>query len=102
MAAFTRLTAVFVGLVNLVIVASSGGYGAPLWTGDVTWAGAIRSVLAVVFAGLLTSEIVLRWFRRPMLDEKFFVRYGVAVSALALGGVLMGGLLTAVLIVSAY
>ena len=83
MAAFTRLTAVFVGLVNLVIVASSGGYGAPLWTGDVTWAGAIRSVIAVVFAGLLTSEIVL-WFRRPMLDEKFFVRYGVAVSALAL------------------
>ena len=54
-------------------------------------------MLAAVLAGLLTSEIVLRQFKRPILSEKFFDRYAIVVLVVCLGGTLMGGLLAAML-----
>ena len=87
MAIFARLTAVVVGLANLVVIA--GWNGAPfLWWMDLAWTEALPSVLLVAAAGLLTSEIVLRKLRP--FRESFSDRYGIMVAALCLGGTLTG------------
>ena len=57
---FTRFAAVFVGLANLAVLAALNGTDFTLQNGDVMWDQALPVVLAVVVAGLLTSEIVLR------------------------------------------
>lgn len=44
-------------------------------------------------AGLVTSEIVLRWLRSAVLAEKFLDRYANSVVVVCLGGVMMGFLL---------
>jgi hypothetical protein len=51
-------------------------------------------VAAVVVAGLVTSEIVLRWLRSAVLAEKFLDRYANSVVVVCLGRVMMGFLLT--------
>lgn len=54
-------------------------------------------MLAAVVAGLVTVEIVLRWFRRTTLAEKFSDRYAFVVMAVCFGGVLMSVLSASVL-----
>lgn len=97
MAAFTRLTAVFVGLVNLVVLVDPDSVVASYRKGNVGWYEALPPMLAVVIAGLATSEIVLRWLKPVALADKFSHRYGVSVFAVCLGGAMMGFLLAAAL-----
>ena len=52
-----RFAAVFVGLVNLAILATLNGVGTAARRGDVTLDYALPVVLAVILAGLLTSEV---------------------------------------------
>ncbi len=49
-----RFAAVFVGLVNLAILAALNGVGTAARMGDVTL---LTVVLAVILVGLLTSEV---------------------------------------------
>ena len=99
MAIFGRLAAVTVGLTNLALLAGLsrselngvGVYPFFWWTAEVAWNEALPSVLLVVAAGLLTSEIVLK--KLEPLRGSFSGRYGVMVSALCLGGTLTGFLL---------
>jgi len=55
-----RLAAIFVGLVYLAVLVMLEGVESIVQRGDVVWSQALAVVLAVVSAGLLTSEIVLR------------------------------------------
>ena len=71
MNAFTRLAAIIVGLVNLAALVILEGVDSVVQRGDVVWSQALPLVLAVVVAGLLTSEIVLRWFKQSTLAEEF-------------------------------
>jgi hypothetical protein len=43
-------------------------------------------VLAVVNAGLATSEVVLRWLKPAALAVTFSHQYGISVFAIYLGG----------------
>jgi len=95
LAVFARLTAVFVGLANLTFLAVQNGVGAAIQRGDATWNNAFPVVLAVIVAGLLISEIVLRRF--TLLGEEFSQRYLIVVLAWGLGGALTGGLVAAAL-----
>ncbi len=97
MAAFTRLAAVLVGLANLVVLAGSNGVVTAFQSGNVGWNGALPPVLAVIAAGLVTSEIILRSLRPVALAEKFRDRYAFLVIVVCLGGTLMGFLLAAAL-----
>jgi hypothetical protein len=54
-------------------------------------------VLAVVNAGLATSEVVLRWLKPAALADKFSHQYGISVFTIYLGGATMGSLLAAAL-----
>ncbi len=56
-------------------------------------------MLAVVVAGLVTSEIILR-LRQSALTEKFSHRYGFSVCMVCLGGTLTGFLLAAALTIN--
>ena len=96
-AVFTRLAAVFVGLVNLIILVDPDSVVASYQKGNVGWYEALLPVLAVVIAGLATSEIVLRWLKPVALADKFSHRYGVSVLVVCLGGAIMGFLLAAAL-----
>jgi hypothetical protein len=94
MNAFTRLAAIFVGLANLAVLIMLEGVDPAVQRGDVVWSQALLPVvLAVVVAGLLTSEIVLRWFKQSALAEECSERCGVVIGAVCLGGASMGGLL---------
>jgi hypothetical protein len=95
--AFTRLAGVFVGLVNLLVLADPNGVVIAYQMGNVGWYEALPPVLAVMIAGLVTSEVVLRWLEPVALAEKFSHRYGISVFAVCLGGTLMGFLLAAAL-----
>jgi hypothetical protein len=96
-AAFTRLTAVFVGLVNLVILIDPDSIVASYQKGNVGWYEALPPVLAVVVAGLATSEVVLRLLKPVALADKFSYRYGISVFTVCLGEAIMGFLLAAAL-----
>ena len=97
-AVFTSLLAVFVGLAEpsslgrLHVVDS-----VTLQREDVGLNKIIPPVLAVVVAGLVTSEIVLRRLRSAALAEKFSDRYANSVFVVCLGGALMGFLLVVAL-----
>lgn len=91
-AVFARLVAISVGLANLAILA--------IMTELFDDTPPLISVLIAVVAGLATAEIVLRWFRRTTLAEKFSNRYAFVVMAVCFGGVLMGVLLASVLSIS--
>ena len=54
-------------------------------------------MLAVVNAGLATSEVVLRWLKPAALADKFSHQYGISVFTIYLGGATMGSLLAAAL-----
>lgn len=96
-AIFVRLVAVFVGLANLaVLVGLADGYSA-LQRGTVGWNEAIPTVLVTVVTALVTAETVLKWLKPSALREEFSVRRGAVMIAVCLGGILMGGLLAAVL-----
>src|SRR5215203_5097973 len=101
MNAFTRLTAVFVGLVNVAVLVMLEGVDSVVQRGDVVWSQALPVVLAVVVAGLLTSEIVLRWFKQSALAEECPERCGLVIGAVCLGGASMGGLLVPALALGA-
>ncbi len=58
-------------------------------------------MLAVVVAGLVTAEIVLRLFSPHLAVEDFSHRYLTVVFAMLLGGMLMGALVVLALIVGA-
>ena len=92
-----RSVAVLVGLANLAVLASQNDVADAYRRGDVTWDCVLPVVLAVVVAGLATSEIVLRWFGTPLTADRFALRYGTATFAVCLGGTLMGFLLAFVL-----
>lgn len=94
-AVFARLATVSIGLVNLAFLAIQNGVDDAMRRGDVTWNNALPVVLAVVVAGLVTSEITLR--RLEPFGEEFFHRYRIMVLALGLGGMLTGGMVTAAL-----
>jgi hypothetical protein len=94
---FTKLAAVFVGLVNLIILVDPDNVVASYQKGNVGWYEALPPVLAVVVAGLATSEVVLRWLKPVALADKFSHRYGISVFAVCLGGAIMGFLLAAAL-----
>jgi hypothetical protein len=67
----------------------------------VAWSQALPVVLAVVVAGLLTSEIVLRWFKQSALAEECSEPCGIVIGAVCLGGASMGGLLVPALTLGA-
>lgn len=96
-AIFTRLVAVFVGLVNLIVLTEPNSVVAAYQKGNVGWHEALPPVLAVVVAGLATSEVVLRWLKPVALADKFSHRYGISVFTVCLGGATMGFLLAAAL-----
>ncbi len=91
-----RFAAVFVGLVNLAILAALNGVGTAARRGDLTLDYALPVVLAVILAGLLTSEVSSggSW---SALSERFSNRYGISVFAVCVGGAVTGGLLVFVL-----
>ncbi len=97
LAVFARFSAVFVGLANLTVltVLSNSDYSA--WR-SVTWTEALPFVIAVVVAGLVTSEIFLGRFKPLALKEEFFDRYRVMVGTVCLGGVVSGGLVGGLLL----
>lgn len=97
MAAFSRLAAVFVGLINLIVLAGPNEVASAYRRGDVGWNEALPPVFAVMVAGLVTAEVVLRWLKPVALAEKFSRRYGISVFVVCLGGALMGFLLAAAL-----
>jgi hypothetical protein len=84
-AAFTKLTAVFVGLVNLIIVVTRTKmalqFGRRRDVGQSCLVRAHRDVRRAIGFGCRSEEV-----ERSILDKNFFVRYGVAIFALALGG----------------
>lgn len=101
---FVRATAVFVGLANAgtAFVLSALWDDAPGKFVDVPWIQVLLPVVAVVVAGLATSEIVLRWFGPAnLLASRFARRYFFVVLAVCLGGVLMGFLLGYVITLNA-
>jgi hypothetical protein len=57
-----RLAAISVELTNLVVIAGLFGNRSLSQKADALWNEALP-VLAPVVAGLVTSEIILRWFR---------------------------------------
>ena len=57
-----RLAAISVGLTNLVVMAGLFGNRSLPRKADALWNEALP-VLATVVAGLVTSELILRWFR---------------------------------------
>jgi hypothetical protein len=61
-AVFLKLAAMYVGLTKLVVMAGLFGNGSVPRKGDALWNEALP-VLATVVAGLVTSELILRWFR---------------------------------------
>ena len=93
LAVFTRLAAIFVGLANLIVLTVLSSSDSSAWR-NATWTEALPFVAAVVVAGLVTSEIVLRWLRSAVLAEKFLDRYANSVVVVCLGRVMMGFLLT--------
>ena len=93
MNAFTRLAAVLIGLANLAVLVMLQGVDSVVQRGGVVWSQVLPVVFAVVVAGLLTSEIVLRCFKQSALAEEYLERGGVVIGAVCLGGALMGGLL---------
>ena len=97
MGIFVRAVAVFVGLSNLAVLAWLNGAGYAIRRGDVTWEYALPIVLAVVVAGLVTAEAVVRGFGSSILSGRFFHQYCYVVLAVGLGGALTGGLVVYVL-----
>ena len=65
--------------------------------GNAGWYEALPLVLAVVVAGLATSEVVLRLLKPAALTDKFSYRYGISVFTVCLGGAIMGFLVAAAL-----
>ncbi len=86
---FLRIVAVLVGLANLVLLT--------IVTELFDDASLLLLVLAAVVAGLVTSQLVLRWFKRQFLAQRFSDRYAIMVIVVCLGGTLMGFLLAAAL-----
>jgi hypothetical protein len=105
---FVRSAAVLVGLANLVVLAHFFGGNLALPTGvsweNVSLRGAAPSVLAAVLAGLAASEVALRRFDRLaafgryVSFEKLSHLHAGVVGTVCLGGVLMGSLFGALLI----
>ncbi len=54
-------------------------------------------VLVTVVAGLVTSQLALKWFKRQLLAGRFSDRYATLVIVVCLRGMLTGTLLTVVL-----
>lgn len=97
-AVFTRLAAVFIGLANLVVLAGLIGVdSATLQREDVGFNEVLPPVLAVVVAGLVISEIVIRKFQPLDSRNNFSYRYAVSAFAILFGGILMSFLLAAAL-----
>jgi hypothetical protein len=87
---FLVASAIFVGLANQYVI---GTGGAPSELADNDWAKFTLILLAVVVAGFVTFETLLRLARQWLLSSRFFLRYVVMVFGICLGGILQGGLL---------
>ena len=94
---FLSLTAVFVGLANQYVIATGG---APSELANNDWSKFPPVLLAVVVAGFVTSETLLRLARQWLTSSRFFLRYAVMVFGICLGGILQGGLLTFIVALS--
>jgi hypothetical protein len=97
LATFVRAAAIFVGLMNAamfgLIPDVPHDEALMAFPGDLPpWPDLSLYALSAVVAGLLVSEIVLR-FMRPALLGDFYVRYWVMALAVFLGGVLLGALI---------
>ena len=99
MTTLVRILAVLVGLMNGAVFS----LGAELphdevfqsFPGDLPpWPDLSSYALSAVVAGLLVSEIVLRFMRSALLLGDFFLHYWVMALAVFLGGVLMGALVS--------
>ncbi len=100
MATFVRSAAILVGLMNVAmfslvaelphdeVLQSFPGELPP-------WPDLLLYALLAILAGLLSSEIVLRFMRSALLRD-FYVRYLVMALAVFLGGVLLGALIPTV------
>ena len=96
---FVRVTAIIVGLVNLRVFVWAFGYpsegqGTWLLGAGISWFDALPSVLTVVVAALVTSELSLRRFREDIASTDYALRYAAAFRALCIGGALTGALLS--------
>ena len=91
MAAFLRITAILVGLANLIFFTAMGDFP-PVRVGDVAWLQVFALVLVAVVAGLLISELLLGPMRR-FLEGAFFWRYAAIAFGVCLGGAVSGALL---------
>ncbi len=60
-----------VELINLAILADPDSVVASYRVGNVGWYEALPPVLAVMIAGLATSEVVLRWLKPVALTDRF-------------------------------
>lgn len=85
MGVFVRVVAVFVGLANVYVAGSSGSAAAFMENESPAPSLALRAVVA----GLVASEVILR-FMRPALWSGFFARYAATALALCLGGLIFG------------
>jgi hypothetical protein len=93
-----RISAVFVGVLNALFYSMAGdsALGEPLtFSRDLEpWPLTALYALAAVAAGLLASEVVLR-FVGGGLRSDFYARHLTLVLAVCVGGMLLGTLLTA-------
>ena len=88
-----RVSAVLVGLANVLVVSLAGGGelgNALRWNLDPWWPHNALYALCATVAGLVVSSVFLRFARRE-LRGTFFARYGFMVLAICLGGVLLYG-----------
>ena len=94
MSTFVRLAAVLVGLTNAIVYSMVAD--APIDEGlslaPVPWPIAAALLTCAVLAGLLVSEVLLR-FKRPGFQGSFSIRYLVMALAVFAGGMVMGALI---------
>lgn len=96
---FVRVAAIVVGLANLRVFVWVFGYpseGRSSWLlgAGVSLFDALPSVLAVVIAALVTSELSLRRFGENAASADYALRRAAALRALCIGGALTGALLS--------
>ena len=94
-----RAAAIAVGLVNLRVFVwvfgyPSEGQGSWLLGDGVSFSEALPSVLTVVIAALVTSELSLRRFRGDIASTDYALRYAAAFRGLCIGGASTGALLS--------
>ena len=103
MAVFVRLSAAFVGVMNLAAYLFVGSSEALI--GDdagelLAWPYLLFLMLFSISVGLLIAEVLLRLLR-PTLEGNFLRRYAAAVLGCCVGGILSVVLLTLIIVMYA-